>query len=484
MAIAKKWDKALNRGGNFKVTLSTKVCSNHFAAGYCSDSCSVPTLFLKGYDVERPNSCHSPRKRCLDETTPHNKAVAQKKSRRHFYRQSTDDIEDDPAVVTSPPLDHDYEQYDPYSCSRSRPLTLCSNSCHQRRKSVKVFKDLCQKNAEVEKLQRKLEGLQKENNELRKNRSFAVDQIKNDDGLVRFYTGLQNYSVFLWLYKKVEAKAKKLHYFRGASSFKLKRHQTDKKHLKGGKKRKLPLQDELFLTLVRLRVGLTEKDLAFRFGISQAAVSQMCTTWISFLGKELQGLIFWPNKEQVKQYHPKCFHKYDNVIGIIDCTEGILEKPSIAKAQSQTHSTYKSRNTWKKLLCITPAGTVSFISNCYGGLASDRYITETCGLLNKLDYGDNLMADKGFNISDLLVCKGSQLIIPPFVRDKGKFSKKRVTKTSDIAKARIHVERAIARIKDLRILQGAFPLTLKDLIDDIFVICAAITNLAPALVPM
>ena len=53
-----------------------------------------------------------------------------------------------------------------------------------------------------------------------------------------------------------------------------------------------------------------------------------------------------------------------------------------------------------------------------------------------------------------------------------------------IAKARIHVERAIARIKDFRILQGALPLTLKDQLDKIFVIIAAITNLAPALVPL
>ena len=87
----------------------------------------------------------------------------------------------------------------------------------------------------------------------------------------------------------------------------------------------------------------------------------------------------------------------------------------MAKAQSQTYSTYKSRNTWKKLICITPAGTISFISKCYGGCASDRFITEDCHILDKLQYGDNLMAEKGFNISDLLISKGSQLLIPPFL---------------------------------------------------------------------
>lgn len=105
-------------------------------------------------------------------------------------------------------------------------------------------------------------------------------------------------------------------------------------------------------------------------------------------------------------------------------------------------------------------------------------------MLDKRDYGDNIMADKGFNISDLLISRGSKLIIPPFLRDKGKFSKKNCLKTSKIAKARIHVERAIVRIKDFRIIQGALPLTLKDQLDHVFVICSAITNLGPALVPL
>ena len=128
-------------------------------------------------------------------------------------------------------------------------------------------------------------------------------------------------------------------------------------------------------------------------------------TWISFLARELSCLIHWSDREDVQ---PQCFQKYKNVIGIIDCIEGILEKPSVAKAQGQTYSTYKSRNTWKKLICITPAGTISFISKCYGGCASGRFITEDCHILDKLQYGDNLMADKGFNISNLLISKGSQ----------------------------------------------------------------------------
>ena len=115
----------------------------------------------------------------------------------------------------------------------------------------------------------------------------------------------------------------------------------------------------------------------------------------------------------------------------------------------------------------------NIISKSYIGAASDHYITETCRIVEKLQFGDNVMADKRFNISDLLVSKGSRLIIPPFLRDKNRFPKKNYKATSNVAKARIHVERAIARVKDFRIFNGAFPITLKDQLDDIFTICCA-----------
>ena len=58
-------------------------------------------------------------------------------------------------------------------------------------------------------------------------------------------------------------------------------------------------------------------------------------------------------------------------------------------------------------------GIVSFISK--GDCAS--YITETCGILDYLNPGNNMMADKGFHISDLLVGKGSKLVVPAFLKD-------------------------------------------------------------------
>ena len=275
-----------------------------------------------------------------------------------------------------------------------------------------------------------------------------------------------------------------MQYFRGDSSFTSRNYQTSKNKKKSGKKPSLFIENCLFSTLIRLRVGLTETDLAFRFQVLELLISRILATWISFPSQELSPLIYWPRKEDMLWYYPKCFNGYKNVIGINDCTEVILEKPSITKAWSQTYSVYRSRKTWEKLLCITLAGTISFISKSYGGAASYHFITETCGIVEKVQFGANLMVDKGFDISDLLVNKGSRLIIPPFLRDKNKFSKKNCKTTSDVAKACIHVERAIARVKDFRIFNGAFPITLKGQLDDIFTICCALANLGPGLVPL
>ena len=44
-----------------------------------------------------------------------------------------------------------------------------------------------------------------------------------------------------------------------------------------------------------------------------------------------------------------------------------IERPSDLKARVQTYSTYKSQNTMKFLIGITPQGSISFISKGWGG---------------------------------------------------------------------------------------------------------------------
>ena len=70
----------------------------------------------------------------------------------------------------------------------------------------------------------------------------------------------------------------------------------------------------------------------------------------------------------------------------------------------------------KALVGITPTDYFSFVSKLWTGNVSDRYITERSGLLDKLEEGDSVMADKGFNIRDLLTRKKVALNIPPLCK--------------------------------------------------------------------
>ena len=57
---------------------------------------------------------------------------------------------------------------------------------------------------------------------------------------------------------------------------------------------KLSVKDEFLLVLMKLRMGLTDIDLAERFNISQSTVSAIFITWINYLYVILGSLKIWP----------------------------------------------------------------------------------------------------------------------------------------------------------------------------------------------
>ena len=87
------------------------------------------------------------------------------------------------------------------------------------------------------------------------------------------------------------------------------------------------------------------------------------------------------------------------------------------------------------------------------------------------------MADRGFTISDDLEAKGIRLRIPSFLgSEHAQLKASKVTQTRRIAEARIHVERAIQRIKEFRLLQGEVDISLLHVLQQAFQVCAFLTN--------
>lgn len=235
--------------------------------------------------------------------------------------------------------------------------------------------------------------------------------------------------------------------------------------------------DELFLFLVRLRLGLFEQDLADRFLIHISSVSRKITTWANYLYFLLGSQPIWPSRQQVNHYMPENFKAlYPNTRVIIDCTEIFVQTPSSLLLQSQMYSSYKSNTTLKGLLGIAPHGAVTFVSSLYTGSISDKEITRCSGILDLLEPRDSVMADKGFDIEALLNTHGVGLNIPPFLQARGQFTMEQVVETKTIAKLRIHVERAIRRIKEFHIFDSDVPLNLVGSINQIYTIVCLLTN--------
>ena len=139
---------------------------------------------------------------------------------------------------------------------------------------------------------------------------FRLENIKDNDTMIKFYTGFSDYETLMAFYQEVlEADAMVMRQWSGRRS---ESHYDD---VKVGPSYKLPLQEQFFFTLVRLRLGLLELDVANRFGISQASVSRITTTWINLMYHSLKTMETFPSLHVVKKYMPEAFNslsKYQN----------------------------------------------------------------------------------------------------------------------------------------------------------------------------
>ena len=91
------------------------------------------------------------------------------------------------------------------------------------------------------------------------------------------------------------------------------------------------------------------------------------------------------------------------------------------------------------------------------------------------------MADRGFDIQDYLTPIGVKVNIPPFLNGKPQFDPQELVETRRIASLRIHVERAMGRIKNYHIFSRTVPSSLTNVSEQMFVICAVLTNFLPPL---
>lgn len=474
--LRKRWLINIKRDEDktFVVKGHTRVCSVHFSA----DQYEVHTYSGRRYLLRGAVPT-------IFECWKSNKLVYKQIKQRplnKLQQSRANSVQNDSDTVSEVNLESEnceatlMPRISPTSCTLDKNNQVSSSDLENMKNKLENFMLV----EEIKKLTQKLNNLEQANSKYQnqvetlqrklKASQFSVENISDSD--FNFYTGFPSRTLFESVLKFLNPGPNGENIVLNCSTI-----LTDDDGVKRGRPRKLSPANHFFLFLCRVKAGLFELDLANRFGISVSTVSNIIITWANFLYLRLGGLNIWATKEQVVKSMPASFkEKYPSTRVIIDCTEIKVEMPSSLLLKSQTYSNYKSANTFKGLVGISPLGNVTFVSQLYTGSISDREITERSGLLlMPFNSGDSVMADKGFDIQDLLDPLGVQLNIPPFLGLQGQMSGSEVLNTQTIASERIHVERAINRIKNFHIFDQIIPLSLAGSINQIWTVCALLT---------
>lgn len=476
-----KWIKLIKRvnpdKSQWQPKSSDRICSIHFVDNVPSVENPNPTLNM-GYEMRQSTS----RRTLFKNPLP----SAKKKSKKIDDRETLGVTEANPFL--SPPRSPDQQ----LTVDIFTPPTQDHQYClSEGTKQCLVCKD---KKSLILSLTRKIGTLSRENKRLKKeallqknqNTPFSSQKIKTDTKM-NFYTGIMTIAAFNAIFALLKPYISCMVYWKGCSKARKATHSKIKRRNNNSNTttRKLSAKNEFLLTLMRLRLGLLNEDLADRFCISTTLCSNIFTSWVKFLRKTLADvLVNWIPKESILEHMPDIYKEkgYGNVRCIIDCSEIFIERSKSLNVQAVTWSDYKHHNTVKFLIGISPTGYITFLSDCYGGRASDKFICNDSGFFELLEYGDNIMADRGFQITEELLLRYCHLVVPPGARLKSQMTFMECSKTKSVANLRIHVERSIRRIKTYRILQTPLPITMLHHVDDIVRTCAAFCNLKSMLI--
>lgn len=252
--------------------------------------------------------------------------------------------------------------------------------------------------------------------------------------------------------------------------------------------------NQLLITLIKLRLDLDFKLIAYTFKISQTTAATYFENIIHILFCRLKSFIVWP--EDSTKNIPSCFKEvfHDNTTVIVDCFEVFIEKPASLLTQQECWSNYKHHNTIKFLIGITPQGTICFISETWGGRVSDKNIFEKSNFCNFIKAGDVVLADRGFLVKETVGNLKAKLIVPSFTKGKSQLHPLEVEETRQLAHVRIHVERIIGFVKNrFKIFKGTIPISMlkkgndpeeKNLLDKIVLVCCALIDISNPIIPL
>lgn len=247
------------------------------------------------------------------------------------------------------------------------------------------------------------------------------------------------------------------------------------------KRIKMNSKQLVIMAFIKLKMNLPFVNIATLFRIKRKTITNYFYYILPYIKMALSPAIYWPSTEEIRNSLPIHFNDFKSCRVVLDCFEVKMASLKCLTCRILTYSNYKKNQTVKFLLGVTPAGFISYLSQPYCGRASDKLIFNNERLLTNYEFNpyiDSIMVDKGFCIEDECINAGIKLIRPPFLRNKKQLSPAEAELNVKIAKARVHVERAIQRIREFNILVDKVDRNMLPWIHDIAEIVCCIVNLS------
>ncbi|XP_043951774.1 uncharacterized protein LOC122819259 [Gambusia affinis] len=445
-----------------------KVCSRHFHSGkpsYEMDELNLdwfPTLNLGHCEVKATTSDRHARKL----TRRHGSAVEGQAANTTVDQQVGEQVTESPEEVnndnTAAEAVGEEQVGEADEETPGEELSKAANSGEEHEPAAKRQQLECYW---CEQRREEINRLLQENRELRSELSkkqLDADFLKDDTEKVEYYTGLPCFVILLSLFNTVRP-------FLPAS-------------------KDLSQFQMVLLTLMRLRLDLPVQHLCHLFNVSHKTLSNAFADTLDVLYARLKPMVSWPERHCLQAAMPPRFLETfgDRVAIIVDCFELGRERPSNLKAQAQSFSRHKGRHTMKYLIGVTPHGSISFISKGWGGRASDKHITENCGLLSNLLPGDVVLADRGFDIKDSVGMMCAEVQTPTFTKRRRQLDAKDVEDTRALAHLRVHVERVMGCMRNkYKMLHRTTPIQLLlpcegeevTRLDKVVYVCCSLVNM-------
>ena len=151
---------------------------------------------------------------------------------------------------------------------------------------------------------------------------------------------------------------------------------------------------------MRLRLGVHYKDLAKRFSISVTSTTSIYHSWLDGMFHTIGQTVCLFDRHNVSATLPQRFQCLPNLRAILGSAEIPIQTPSDAVLQNVTWSTNNNRNTAKFFIAISPNSQICFVSQIFGGSATEREITLETKFLDVFNPGDMLQVGGNFQIQD------------------------------------------------------------------------------------